>query len=93
MLKTIKLEKASRAKASEYNVFRAIKVMPAAIIPKPMTNMTIEPTKATIFIVIFLSKARSTSMQESFLKFLMLTTRSKIQTIIPRAQPTGAKTN
>ena len=93
MLKTIKLEKASRAKAREYNVFRAIKVMPAAIIPKPMTNMTIEPTKATIFIVIFLSKARSTSMQESFLKFLMLTTRSKIQTIIPRAQPTGAKTN
>ena len=93
MLKTIKLENASSAKANEYKVFNAIRTTPVAIIPKPISNTIIEPINATRFIVMFFSKAKSTSIQEFFFRFLMLTARSKIQIIVPSAHPIGAKTN
>ena len=70
----------------------AIKTIPLINIPIPINKMIAEPINATLLTSIFFSNAKSTNMQVSFLRFLILKTKSSKHIRQPRPQPTGANT-
>ena len=91
MLKIIRLAKAKSGKAIEYWFTNVSKRIPPTSKAIPIIIKTIEPIKATLFLLIFFSKAKSTSIQVFLFKFLTLITSKSKDTRISKAQPIGAK--